>query len=416
MSGTTLPTITPDVGSVTEDEVLVLTGNVLANDVDPNGTLSLVSVNGTAVSGTTTIIGTYGTLVIQPNGQYTYTLNNTSATVRALVNAKIVPDVFTYVATDGTTYTQATTQTIQNLITQSEAFNDPSWVKYTSGGAAPVITANTQAGPNGGTATADQVALSSGNSGLYFKTNVSGSYTFSVWVKLVSGSGVFELAYYAGSTNTISQVSETATGNWQRFTFTFTGDGNANSNVSFGEVQGQATTGTFELYGAQLNSGATAETYLPTTGSAATSTVSTTTNVVLSSTLTVGVTGNTPVANPDTGAVIENGTLTSAGNLLANDTDGAGKTLTVASVGGTTIATSGTTTITGTYGTLSVQANGAYTYTLNNTAANVQALAAAHLGCQVAVVRQPRRRHVLGAAPLSAQTHGPRERLLRVRV
>ena len=47
---------------------------------------------------------------------------------------------------------------------------------------------------------------------------------------------------------------------------------------------------------------------------------------------------------------------------------------------------------------------------------DIQAVAAAHLGCQVAVVRQPRRRHVLGAASLSAQAHGPRERLLRVRM
>ena len=33
-------------------------------------------------------------------------------------------------------------------------------------------------------------------------TNVSGTYTFSVWVKLVSGDGAFALNYYSGSANT----------------------------------------------------------------------------------------------------------------------------------------------------------------------------------------------------------------------
>ena len=37
MSGTNNPPVTtPDTASVTEDETLVATGNVLANDTDPN--------------------------------------------------------------------------------------------------------------------------------------------------------------------------------------------------------------------------------------------------------------------------------------------------------------------------------------------------------------------------------------------
>ena len=54
-----------------------------------------------------------------------------------------------------------------------------------------MITANVAAGPNGGASTADEVTLTSANSGLYYQTNVSGTYTFSVWVKLVSGNGDF---------------------------------------------------------------------------------------------------------------------------------------------------------------------------------------------------------------------------------
>jgi len=52
------------------------------------------------------------------------------------------------------------------------------------------------------------------------------------------------------------------------------------------------------------------------------------------STLTVDVTGNTPVATPDTASVAEGGALVATGNVLANDTDGAGKTLCVVTVNG----------------------------------------------------------------------------------
>ena len=105
---------------MTEDKTLVATGNVLTNDTDPDWamTLSVIAVNGTAVSatGTTTIVGTYGTLVIQANGQYTYTLASSQANVLALATGQVVPDVFNYTISDGKTYTQTTTQTAQNLI------------------------------------------------------------------------------------------------------------------------------------------------------------------------------------------------------------------------------------------------------------------------------------------------------------
>ena len=131
MSGTNnLPVTTPDTASVTEDETLVATGNVLANDTDPNNLpLFVTAVNGIAMSGTTTIIGIYGTLVVQPDGQFTYTLDDSQANVRALATGQVVADAFTYTASDGQTYTQTTTQTVQNLIPQSEAFDDPTWVR-----------------------------------------------------------------------------------------------------------------------------------------------------------------------------------------------------------------------------------------------------------------------------------------------
>ena len=381
MSGSNNPPVAvADTASVTEDVALVTTGNLLSNDTDPNGLpLSLFSVNGIAIStsGTTTIVGTYGTLVIQANGQYTYTLNNSAANVRALASGQVVPDVFSYTVSDGTTYTQTTTVPAVNLITQSEAFDNAVWVKFAYTGAAPTVTANVAAGPTGVGTTADQMTLSQANSGLYYVTNVSGTYTFSVWVKLVSGNGSFALSYYSGSANAVTSTAELATGTWQQVSITFTGDGNVNSNVALIHSATQSTAGTFEFWGAQLNPGTTIEPYEPTTGSTVNTTATVTTPLVIGSTLTVNVTGHSsnPVAVADTASVAEAGTVVATGNVLANDTDPLGNTLTVIAVNGTAINATGTTTIVGTYGTLVIQANGQYSYTLASSQANVLALA-----------------------------------------
>ncbi len=66
--------------------VIVATGNVLTNDTAPTGSvIGSVTVNGvaTAVSatGTTTIHGSYGTLTIAANGAYTYTPDNVAADI-----------------------------------------------------------------------------------------------------------------------------------------------------------------------------------------------------------------------------------------------------------------------------------------------------------------------------------------------
>ena len=74
-----------------------------------------------------------------------------------------------------------------------------------------------------------------------------------------------------------------------------------------------------------------------------------------------------PLAFADNAAVREDLLVAASGNVLANDTDiDAGTVLQVTSTG----------SFTGTYGTLTVAADGAYAYALNNGAASVQALAA----------------------------------------
>ena len=222
------PVANPVTAAVSEDGTLTVSGDILSTDTDPAGlALSVVSVDGDTITNSTTIVGTYGTLVIAPDGEYTYTLNNASSGVLGLAAGQVAPDVFSYVISDGQTYTSTTTETLQNLLTQSEAFN--TWLTF---GTAPAVTTDVAAGPNGGAATADKVVLSKASSGLYTTTNVSGQYTFSVWVLAVSGSTSFSLNYYAASTGTNHLQTVAATGTWQRVSLTFTGDGNASSNVA----------------------------------------------------------------------------------------------------------------------------------------------------------------------------------------
>ncbi|MDP3170410.1 MAG: VCBS domain-containing protein, partial [Polaromonas sp.] len=81
-----------------------------------------------------------------------------------------------------------------------------------------------------------------------------------------------------------------------------------------------------------------------------------------------------PVAVADTGTAVEAGTAAGSnatGNVLTNDTDvDAGDTKTVSAITGGTVGSA----LVGTYGTLTLNANGTYTYVVDNANATVNAL------------------------------------------
>ena len=81
--------------------------------------------------------------------------------------------------------------------------------------------------------------------------------------------------------------------------------------------------------------------------------------------------GSPPVTTNDTTTVGEDGVVFATGNVLANDT-GSGVAVSAVRFGATT-GTVGV-ALAGTYGSLLLGANGAYSYTLDNSAANVQGL------------------------------------------
>ncbi len=99
------------------------TGNVLSNDTDPDvgDSLSILGVAAGVQSSAlgavgSTVAGSFGTIVIQADGSYSYSVDNSNATVQALrTSSDTLIDVFTYSAQDtgGLSSTTQITVTIQ---------------------------------------------------------------------------------------------------------------------------------------------------------------------------------------------------------------------------------------------------------------------------------------------------------------
>jgi VCBS repeat-containing protein len=85
------PVTRADATSLNEDGQSA-TGNVLSNDVDPDGDRLTVLTPGTFVLG-------HGTISIGADGRFIYSLN--SASTQSLAQGESAVDVFAYVATDG---------------------------------------------------------------------------------------------------------------------------------------------------------------------------------------------------------------------------------------------------------------------------------------------------------------------------
>lgn len=121
------PVAVDDTNVVTEDSGVPATGNVITGvgtpdstpDSDPDtpiGDLTITEIRtGTEASGGamspvgggTVITGEYGTLTINPDGSYSYVLDDTNPDVNNLLTGETLADVFTYTLSDGTSDDQA---------------------------------------------------------------------------------------------------------------------------------------------------------------------------------------------------------------------------------------------------------------------------------------------------------------------
>jgi VCBS repeat-containing protein len=147
------------------DENSSVSGNVLANDTDPDDPLTVTNPG--------TYIGAYGTLVLAANGSYTYT---PGAAAQALNNGQSANDVFTYIASDGTVSDTATlTITVNGLSGAPNAVDDAASTNEDSSVSGNVLTNDTD--PEGDTLTVTNPGSYVGTYGT-LTLGANGSYTY----------------------------------------------------------------------------------------------------------------------------------------------------------------------------------------------------------------------------------------------
>ena len=305
------------------------TGDVLANDTDADGDASLVV---SAISGGTLgqgVAGTYGTLTLNANGSYTYAANQSGAD--GLAANATATDVFTYTVSDGAGTTDTATLTI------------------TVKGVGPVASNDT--------GSVNEDATLSVNAGSGVTSNDTGGDTESLAVTAIrtgteSGSG---------SSGTVGQ---SLTGTYG--TLTINADGSytyvADQAAADALDPGDSATDTFTYTVADDDD------------------KNTDTGEIV---ITVNGTNDTIVAVDDTDAVNEDATISRSTSdtqeLDHDDTDADGDdvsgsfTITAIRTGSESgSGTSGTIgqALTGTYGTLTVNADGSYTYVADQNAAD----------------------------------------------
>jgi VCBS repeat-containing protein len=306
-----------DTGSVTEDATPnTATGNVLTNDTGGTGTKTVSAVNGNAASVGQNVPGTHGTFHINADGAFTYTLNNNDEMVNGLNDGQTLPDSIGYTAKAGNETSNATLTITITGRTDLAAAADAGSVTEDTGPnpvTGNVTTNDTHA--TGTTLTVTEVKGSAANVG----TGVTGD----------NGFGTFTVNANGGFTYQLDNTNATING---------LNDGETRTDTVTYKVSDGTQTST--------------------------------------ATVTITITGRTDLAAAaDAASVTEDtGPNPVTGNVLTNDAHAAGTTLTVTQVKG--LAGNVGTPVTGanSFGTFTINANGSFTYQLDNTNATINAL------------------------------------------
>ena len=198
-------------------------GNVLTNDsdVDTGDTKTVSLVNGSLTNVGAAVTGIYGSVTINANGSYSYSLDNADPDTQALAQGQVVTDQFTYQVKDANGATSSTTLTI--TITGT---ND-----------APLITAQDLIG-----AVTEQVTPA-GN------LTDSGAITFTdvdlTDVHLVSATGT-PIGTTLGTLSAVKDSDTTGTGSGGQLTWTYSVADSAVEYLAAGQTKVESFTITLD--------------------------------------------------------------------------------------------------------------------------------------------------------------------------
>ncbi|MBV4484135.1 retention module-containing protein [Pseudomonas sp. SWRI153] len=318
-----VPKAFDDANGTASETLLTLTGNVLTNDVQGADRVP----TGPVTPGTFT--GTYGTLVLNADGTYTYTLNTSDADFKALTGGGNGSETFAYTITDADGDTSTA-----NLVLQIHNNDDP------------VIIDGLNV--NGGELTVYEKNLSDGSAPDAGALTQNGTFTITaldgVTTLTVGGIAVVTNGLTAGFPQSIT----TPLGS----TLTITG-----FNATTGVVSYSYTLADNEAHPTANGANNLPEQFAVT--------VVDDNGTTANGTLDVNIVDDLPKAVDDSNGTASEAQLTLTGNVLTNDVQGADRV-----PGGP--VTPGT--FTGTYGSLVLNADGTYTYTLNTSDADFKAL------------------------------------------
>ncbi|WP_095058963.1 retention module-containing protein [Pseudomonas sp. Irchel s3f7] len=314
------------------ETLLTLNGNVLTNDVQGADRVSIGENTGPITAGV--FIGTYGTLVLNANGTYSYSLDTTDADFKALTGGGNGTETFTYTITDADGDTSTA-----NLVLQIHNNDDGVTIDglNVNGGELSVYEKNLSDGSD-----ANNTALT--QSGTFTITALDGVQTLTV-----GGIAVVTNGASAGFPQSVT----TPLGS----TLTITGFDATTGVVSY----------SYALVDNETHPNADGANSLPEQFAV---TVVDDNGTTANATLDVNIIDDLPQGVNDTNAGTASETnLTLSGNVLGNDVQGADRVPVGENAGPITAGN-----FTGTYGTLALNANGTYTYTLTTTDADFKAL------------------------------------------
>ncbi|HSD70455.1 MAG TPA: VCBS domain-containing protein [Woeseiaceae bacterium] len=389
------PVTIDDTATVQEDAVLAASGNVLTNDFDVDEGATIIVLEAGVFT------GAHGTLTLAADGSYSYALDNTSATVQTLGFGQSVTDTFFYAATDGLESTQG------RLDVLIAGTND-----------VPVTQDDLAAVSEDGSTSANGDVLANDSdidSGTVLGIVAPGSFVGTYGTLTLSGDGAYRydldnlasiVQSLAGGQNVVDTFTYLASDGLAStpgtLTVTITGANDApvtaddaarvkedivtsssgnvlgnDSDIDQGAIVLVGNAGTYGRLSLGAHGGYT---YTLDNASAAvqrlaagqivteafdyiaTDATASTPGVLM---VTIAGTNDRPVAEDDTGSVVEDEVPSAVGNVLANDADVDQDTV---------LTATSLSALNGVYGALELDADGGYRYTLDASVA-VQSLA-----------------------------------------